>query len=188
MSSSTGSPNARGSSWRAILVGSNDVAAAAKEVFGPAATIIRAQDEHHSVQLANDTDYGLSSAVHTRDAERGTRFAFAVVRGNDPCQRQPAERGGRHRLRRREAVGAWSVRRHVVGLGVHHPLLGVGAARAAQLSGRRLTSRGGTSPGTGVRACPADQPGAGASPEARLSPRRPILHDRDDFSAISTEN
>ena len=64
-----------------ILLGSNDVATAREEVFGPAITIIRADDEAHALQLANDTEYGLSSAVHTRDRERGTRFALQVLAG-----------------------------------------------------------------------------------------------------------
>ncbi len=64
-----------------VLVGSNDVATAAEEVFGPAITIITARDEQHALQLANDTEYGLSSAVHTRDRERGNRFALQLDAG-----------------------------------------------------------------------------------------------------------
>jgi aldehyde dehydrogenase (NAD+) len=64
-----------------VLLGNNDVATAREEVFGPAITIIRAKDELDALRLANDTEYGLSSAVHTRDRERGTRFALQVHAG-----------------------------------------------------------------------------------------------------------
>ena len=33
------------------------------------------------MQFANDTKYGLSSAVHTRDRERGTQFALRLQVG-----------------------------------------------------------------------------------------------------------
>jgi aldehyde dehydrogenase (NAD+) len=64
-----------------VLLGTNDVATAREEVFGPAITIIRAKDEADALRLANDTEYGLSSAVHTGDRERGTRFALQVHAG-----------------------------------------------------------------------------------------------------------
>jgi aldehyde dehydrogenase (NAD+) len=64
-----------------VLLGTNDVATAREEVFGPAITIIRADGEADALRLANDTEYGLSSAVHTRDRERGTRFALQVQAG-----------------------------------------------------------------------------------------------------------
>jgi aldehyde dehydrogenase (NAD+) len=64
-----------------VLVGSNEVATAKEEVFGPVMTIIQAQDEGDALALANDTDYGLSSAVFTKDGERGVRFALQVEAG-----------------------------------------------------------------------------------------------------------
>ncbi|MEE1926806.1 aldehyde dehydrogenase family protein [Streptomyces sp. TRM 70351] len=64
-----------------VLLGGNTVTTAAEEVFGPVATIIRAQDEEHALRLANDTPYGLSSAVCTRDEDRGLRFALRVEAG-----------------------------------------------------------------------------------------------------------
>ncbi|WP_026455015.1 aldehyde dehydrogenase family protein [Saccharomonospora iraqiensis] len=64
-----------------LLVGTNRVATAAEEVFGPVGTVVRADDERHALQLANDTEYGLSSAVYTGDVERGVRFAQQVRAG-----------------------------------------------------------------------------------------------------------
>jgi aldehyde dehydrogenase (NAD+) len=39
------------------------------ELFGPVAAVIRASDADHALQLANDTSYGLSSAVLTNDLQ-----------------------------------------------------------------------------------------------------------------------
>lgn len=64
-----------------VLLGDNTVATAAEEVFGPVATIIKADGEEHALHLANDTEYGLSSGVYTRDEERGIDFALRVQAG-----------------------------------------------------------------------------------------------------------
>ena len=64
-----------------VLLGTNDIATAAEEVFGPVATIIRAEDEDDALRIANDTSYGLSSAVFTSDLEHGIAFALRVEAG-----------------------------------------------------------------------------------------------------------
>ena len=51
------------------------------ESFGPVVGIIRARDEAHAIELANDTAYGLSSAVFTRDTARGLRVARQIHSG-----------------------------------------------------------------------------------------------------------
>ena len=51
------------------------------ESFGPVLPIIQAKDEAHALQLANDTDFGLSSAVCTTDYERGVAFALKIDAG-----------------------------------------------------------------------------------------------------------
>lgn len=51
------------------------------ESFGPVVGIIRARDEAHAIDLANDTAYGLSSAVFTRDTARGLRVARQIQSG-----------------------------------------------------------------------------------------------------------
>jgi benzaldehyde dehydrogenase (NAD) len=52
-----------------------------EESFGPVVAVIRARDEEHAILLANDTDYGLSAAVFTRDIARGLRIAKAIKSG-----------------------------------------------------------------------------------------------------------
>lgn len=64
-----------------VLLAGNDVATAREEVFGPVITVIRADGEEDALRIANDTEYGLSSAVFTRDVERGVRFALRVEAG-----------------------------------------------------------------------------------------------------------
>lgn len=64
-----------------LLLAENGAPTACEEVFGPVATVIRAADEEDALRIANDTEYGLSSAVYTRDAERGVRFARRLRAG-----------------------------------------------------------------------------------------------------------
>jgi acyl-CoA reductase-like NAD-dependent aldehyde dehydrogenase len=51
------------------------------ESFGPVVAITRAQDEAAAISLANDTEYGLSAAVFTRDIARGLRVARQIKSG-----------------------------------------------------------------------------------------------------------
>jgi succinate-semialdehyde dehydrogenase/glutarate-semialdehyde dehydrogenase len=53
-----------------------------EEVFGPAIPILRARDAEHALALANDTQYGLGSAVWTSDVERGEEFATRLQAGH----------------------------------------------------------------------------------------------------------
>ncbi|MBG83382.1 MAG: succinate-semialdehyde dehydrogenase [Phycisphaerae bacterium] len=45
------------------------------ELFGPTAAVIRARDEDDAIRLANQTRFGLGSAVFTSDLEKGTAIA-----------------------------------------------------------------------------------------------------------------
>ncbi|KAF1043771.1 aldehyde dehydrogenase family protein [Xylophilus sp.] len=52
-----------------------------EESFGPLASVIKAQDYEDAVRLANDTAYGLSSAILTRDIQKAFDFALRVEAG-----------------------------------------------------------------------------------------------------------
>ena len=51
------------------------------ESFGPVVGIIVARDEADAIRIANDTQYGLSAAVFTRDAVRGLKVARQIRSG-----------------------------------------------------------------------------------------------------------
>jgi acyl-CoA reductase-like NAD-dependent aldehyde dehydrogenase len=51
------------------------------ESFGPVVGIVRARDEAHAIELANDTEYGLSASVFTRGAARGLKVARRIQSG-----------------------------------------------------------------------------------------------------------
>ncbi len=53
----------------------------AEESFGPVVAILRAKDEEDAVRLANDSEYGLSAAVFTRDISRGIAVARQIRSG-----------------------------------------------------------------------------------------------------------
>jgi acyl-CoA reductase-like NAD-dependent aldehyde dehydrogenase len=59
----------------------NDDRAAREEIFGPVACVIPFRDEEEAVRLANDTIYGLSGSVWTRDGAKGLRVARAIETG-----------------------------------------------------------------------------------------------------------
>jgi NAD-dependent aldehyde dehydrogenases len=51
------------------------------ELFGPVASVIKATDADHALKLANDTQYGLSSAVLTNDLQLAMKFAMELEAG-----------------------------------------------------------------------------------------------------------
>jgi aldehyde dehydrogenase (NAD+) len=59
----------------------NGSALAQTEIFGPIAPVIRARGEAEALHFANDTEYGLSSAVITGNEGRGLAFAQKVEAG-----------------------------------------------------------------------------------------------------------
>jgi acyl-CoA reductase-like NAD-dependent aldehyde dehydrogenase len=60
---------------------SNDDRAAREEIFGPVACVIPFRDEAEAVRLANDTIYGLSGSIWTRDGAKAIRVARGIESG-----------------------------------------------------------------------------------------------------------
>ncbi|MDJ1638731.1 aldehyde dehydrogenase [Agrobacterium rhizogenes] len=58
-----------------------DMRVYAEESFGPVKPIIRVADEEEAVRVANDTEYGLSSAVFSRDIQRALAVAARIETG-----------------------------------------------------------------------------------------------------------
>ena len=52
-----------------------------EESFGPVTTVVRAKDEEDAIRIANDTEYGLSAAVFTKDIARGIQVAKRIQSG-----------------------------------------------------------------------------------------------------------
>lgn len=53
-----------------------------EETFGPLAVIIKAGNEDHAIQLANQTPFGLGSSLWTSDLEKAQRLARQIESGN----------------------------------------------------------------------------------------------------------
>ena len=66
-----------------VLLNTNrDMKVVKDEVFGPVLSVLRASDIDEAIQLANDTQYGLSAGVFTNDLDSAMRFAREVHSGN----------------------------------------------------------------------------------------------------------
>jgi betaine-aldehyde dehydrogenase len=53
-----------------------------EEVFGPLVAVMAFDDEEHAIALANDSAYGLSGSIYTRDLGRALRVSRGVQTGN----------------------------------------------------------------------------------------------------------
>src|SRR6202045_5389694 len=53
-----------------------------QETFGPVLTLQVFDDEREAVTLANDSEFGLSASVWTRDVDRSLRIAQALEAGS----------------------------------------------------------------------------------------------------------
>ncbi len=58
-----------------------DATAWTEEIFGPVATLVRARDLDHAIELANDTPFGLGSAAFTRDEKEQERLCDELDAG-----------------------------------------------------------------------------------------------------------
>ena len=64
-----------------IVEATNDDRIAREEVFGPVAALIPFDDEADAIRIANDTPYGLSGSIWTRNGGRALRVARALDTG-----------------------------------------------------------------------------------------------------------
>jgi acyl-CoA reductase-like NAD-dependent aldehyde dehydrogenase len=64
-----------------LVEATNGDRVAREEVFGPVAAVIAFDDEDDAVRIANDTPYGLSGSVWTRDGARALRVVRAIDSG-----------------------------------------------------------------------------------------------------------
>jgi aldehyde dehydrogenase (NAD+) len=59
----------------------HDMTVVKEEIFGPVVVVMKFKDEKEAIKLANDTEFGLGSAVWTKDGARATRVANAIEAG-----------------------------------------------------------------------------------------------------------
>ncbi|MCM3566517.1 aldehyde dehydrogenase [Neobacillus mesonae] len=52
-----------------------------EEIFGPVVVVMKFKDEKEAIRLANDTEFGLGSAVWSKDGARATRVANQIQAG-----------------------------------------------------------------------------------------------------------
>ena len=64
-----------------LVEATNGDRVAREEVFGPVAAVIPFADEAEAIAIANDTPYGLSGSIWTRDGARALRVSRALETG-----------------------------------------------------------------------------------------------------------
>src|SRR5439155_14245 len=64
-----------------LVEATNDDRVAREEVFGPVAAVIPFSDEAEAIGIANDTPYGLSGSIWTRNGARALRVSRALETG-----------------------------------------------------------------------------------------------------------
>ena len=59
----------------------NNMEIARTEIFGPVLSIIPFENEEEAIEIANDTDYGLTNYIQTQDKEKANRVARKIRSG-----------------------------------------------------------------------------------------------------------
>jgi len=80
-----------------------------EEIFGPITPIIRADDDEAALSAANESEFGLSSAIFTCDTEHGVRLVHRLD-WHDPYQRHDRQRCAKYSFWRRKEFRSRPIR------------------------------------------------------------------------------
>lgn len=58
-----------------------DMELARDEIFGPIIGVMKADDEAHAIELANDPEFGLSAAIYSTDIDHASQVALQIESG-----------------------------------------------------------------------------------------------------------
>jgi succinate-semialdehyde dehydrogenase/glutarate-semialdehyde dehydrogenase len=90
-----------------------------EELFGPVASIIKAENEQEALALANDSPFGLGSAIFTQDIAKAKQFATSAIEAgacfiNDFVKSDPRlPFGGINESGYGRELGLWGIREFV---------------------------------------------------------------------------
>jgi acyl-CoA reductase-like NAD-dependent aldehyde dehydrogenase len=82
----------------------NKMKIAQEEIFGPVLSVIPVKDAEQALSVANDTIYGLASAIFTSDINKAFKFAKGL-RAGSVWVNHLRRRRHHHAVRRLQAVG-----------------------------------------------------------------------------------
>ena len=105
-----------------------------EESFGPVTTVVRVKGDEEAIRIANDTPYGLSAAVFSRDVTRAFAVATPHRHRHLPHQRPHRARRGADAVRRREGLRLRPLRRQGRDQRVHRAALDHHPVRPPALS------------------------------------------------------
>jgi aldehyde dehydrogenase (NAD+) len=91
----------------------NDMTIAREEIFGPVLSILKFDTEEDAVEIANDTDYGLTNYVQSQDGARRNRMArqlrAGMVEMNGQSRSAGAPFGGMKQSGNGREGGVWGI-------------------------------------------------------------------------------
>ena len=90
-----------------------DMTIAREEIFGPVLSIMKFDTEDHAIDIANDTEYGLTNYVQTQDGARRNRLALKLRSGmvemNGESRGAGSPFGGMKRSGNGREGGVWGI-------------------------------------------------------------------------------
>ena len=91
-----------------------------EEIFGPLAAVAHVPDFEAAIEAANDTEFGLSAAIFTRDLGRAMAFAREIEAGQVHINRETAGRRAARAVRRAQGLEQHAARAGQGGEAVLH--------------------------------------------------------------------